>query len=207
MASTSSATPCCLLQHPLCRRRRHPTVTRPACSLPQAGQLVSERDVLGPDASPRSSRRPLEEALTALRKVRGCGCCGLVREVGKLGAAARWCNPTYPSWPSLAPQGTLLLKHGRHGKPKVHYFRVTACDTLLRWRSASGSLKQVGAACWAVGGWSTFCADLVVLLGCMQMCASTQQHTAAASLHTPLQLACPAGQAAQRGRGGGGAGD
>ena len=44
-------------------------------------------------------------------------------------------------------QGALLLKHGRHGKPKVHYFRVTACDTLLRWRSASGSLKQVGAAC------------------------------------------------------------
>ncbi|PRW61357.1 RCC1 BLIP-II [Chlorella sorokiniana] len=72
-----------------------------------AGQLVSEREALGPDASPRSSRRPLEEALTALRK------------------------------------GALLLKHGRHGKPKVHYFRVTACDTLLRWRSASGSLKQV----------------------------------------------------------------
>ena len=40
-------------------------------------------------------------------------------------------------------QGALLLKHGRHGKPKVHFFRVTACDSLLRWRSASGSVKQV----------------------------------------------------------------
>lgn len=40
----------------------------------QAGQLVSEREVLGSDASPRGSRRPLEEALTALRKVRGGGC-------------------------------------------------------------------------------------------------------------------------------------
>ena len=44
------------------------------------------------------------------------------------------------------PQGALLLKHGRHGRPKVHYFRVTGCDTLLRWRSASGSMKQVGAS-------------------------------------------------------------
>jgi hypothetical protein len=52
--------------------------------------------------------------------------------------------------PALAhkPQGALLLKHGRHGKPKVHFFRVSACDTLLKWRSASGSVKQVG-----VGGW------------------------------------------------------
>jgi hypothetical protein len=43
-------------------------------------------------------------------------------------------------------QGALLLKHGRHGKPKVHFFRVTSCDTLLRWRSASGSVKQVRLA-------------------------------------------------------------
>lgn len=42
-----------------------------------------------------------------------------------------------------ALQGALLLKHGRHGRPKVHFFRVTACDTLLRWRSAAGTLKQV----------------------------------------------------------------
>ncbi|KAL4459113.1 hypothetical protein ABPG75_013978 [Micractinium tetrahymenae] len=40
-------------------------------------------------------------------------------------------------------KGALLLKHGRHGKPKVHFFRLAACDTLLRWRGASGSVKQV----------------------------------------------------------------
>lgn len=40
-------------------------------------------------------------------------------------------------------QGALLLKHGRHGKPKVHFFRLASCDTLLRWRGASGSVKQV----------------------------------------------------------------
>lgn len=56
------------------------------------------------------------------------------------------------SCPPLRTQGALLLKHGRHGKPKVHYFRVTACDTLLRWRSAGGSLKQVRSRWAAVGG-------------------------------------------------------
>uniref|UniRef100_A0A1D1ZXM7 PH domain-containing protein n=1 Tax=Auxenochlorella protothecoides TaxID=3075 RepID=A0A1D1ZXM7_AUXPR len=40
-------------------------------------------------------------------------------------------------------KGTLLLKHGRHGRPKVHYFRLMGGDTLLRWRSASGSIKTV----------------------------------------------------------------
>lgn len=74
-----------------------------------AGQVVSEHEVCAPVSSPRGSGhlRPLEEALTALRK------------------------------------GALLLKHGRHGKPKVHFFRLSACDTLLRWRSASSSVKQV----------------------------------------------------------------
>ncbi|KAL4854190.1 PH [Chlorella vulgaris] len=70
-----------------------------------AGQVVSEADVS--QGLQHNGKRPLEEALTALRK------------------------------------GALLLKHGRHGKPKVHFFRVGGCDTLLRWRSASGSVKQV----------------------------------------------------------------
>ena len=46
----------------------------------------------------------------------------------------------------LPLQGALLLKHGRHGKPKVHFFRVCGADTQLKWRSASGSVKQVH--CW-----------------------------------------------------------
>eukprot|EP00887_Chlorella_sp_A99_P006935 scaffold2.g6935.t1 len=40
-------------------------------------------------------------------------------------------------------KGGLLLKHGRHGKPKVHYFRLAGGDTMLRWKSASGSVKSV----------------------------------------------------------------
>lgn len=40
-------------------------------------------------------------------------------------------------------QGALLLKHGRQGKPKIHFFRLTNCDTLLKWKSSSGSLRQV----------------------------------------------------------------
>ena len=73
---------------------------------------------------------------------------GLGRSVGLhcyLGAAAaQAAHQPRALRPYLPLQGALLLKHGRHGKPKVHYFRVTACDTLLRWRSAGGSLKQVG---------------------------------------------------------------
>ncbi len=101
--------------------------------------------MLGPDASPCGSRRPLEEALTALRKVRGSGqrwSYGVVLAAVHV-PVAPCAQLTSSGWSAL--QGALLLKHGRHGKPKVHYFRVTACDTLLRWRSASGSLKQVGA--------------------------------------------------------------
>ena len=55
--------------------------------------------------------------------------------------------PERPASPRCTPQGALLLKHGRHGRPKVHYFRVCSCDTLLRWRSAGGSLKQVKLRC------------------------------------------------------------
>lgn len=40
-------------------------------------------------------------------------------------------------------KGALLLKHGRQGKPKIHFFRLTNCDTLLKWKSSSGSLRQV----------------------------------------------------------------
>lgn len=55
-------------------------------------------------------------------------------------------------------QGTDLLKHGRLGKPKMHFFRLAESDSLLTWRSANGkprgiplaSVKQVtgcGALC------------------------------------------------------------
>ena len=33
------------------------------------------------------------------------------------------------------PQGTLLLKYGRHGQPKSHYFRLSSDDTELQWES------------------------------------------------------------------------
>ncbi|KAK9818108.1 hypothetical protein WJX72_007263 [[Myrmecia] bisecta] len=41
-------------------------------------------------------------------------------------------------------KGTDLMKHGRHGKPKVHYFRLSDNDTQLSWRSAAkGKLRSV----------------------------------------------------------------
>ena len=35
------------------------------------------------------------------------------------------------------------MKHGRHGKPKVHYFRLAENDTHLTWRSAKGNQRGV----------------------------------------------------------------
>ena len=40
-------------------------------------------------------------------------------------------------------QGEDLLKHGRHGRPKMHYFRLIDNDTRLSWRSAKGVLRSV----------------------------------------------------------------
>ena len=40
-------------------------------------------------------------------------------------------------------QGEDLLKHGRHGKPKMHYFRLVDQDARLSWRSAKGVIRTV----------------------------------------------------------------
>ena len=40
-------------------------------------------------------------------------------------------------------QGEDLLKHGRHGKPKMHLFRLVENDTRLTWRSAKGVNRSV----------------------------------------------------------------
>ena len=40
-------------------------------------------------------------------------------------------------------QGEDLLKHGRHGKPKMHYFRLVEGDARLSWRSAKGAIRTV----------------------------------------------------------------
>ncbi|KAL4516181.1 hypothetical protein Ndes2526A_g03620 [Nannochloris sp. 'desiccata'] len=40
-------------------------------------------------------------------------------------------------------KGSFLLKHGRQGRPKAHFFRLANCDNELRWRSASGAVKSV----------------------------------------------------------------
>lgn len=44
----------------------------------------------------------------------------------------------------------MLLKHGRQGKPKVHYFRLglasiggAALGLELRWKSSSGGIRSV----------------------------------------------------------------
>ncbi|CAL8464600.1 g4135 [Coccomyxa elongata] len=40
-------------------------------------------------------------------------------------------------------KGTDLLKHGRLGKPKMHFFRLADADTLLTWRSANGKPRGI----------------------------------------------------------------
>ena len=40
-------------------------------------------------------------------------------------------------------KGAVLLKHGRAGRPKIHYFKLIDADSSLSWRSSSGSLRCV----------------------------------------------------------------
>eukprot|EP00890_Picochlorum_soloecismus_P002946 jgi/Picsp_1/3652/NSC_06489-R1_ran gtpase binding len=40
-------------------------------------------------------------------------------------------------------KGSFLLKHGRQGKPKVHYFTLTADCTALSWTRVSGTTRQI----------------------------------------------------------------
>ena len=43
-------------------------------------------------------------------------------------------------------QGTDLLKHGRLGKPKMHFFRLAEADTQLMWRSSNGKQRSISLA-------------------------------------------------------------
>ena len=40
-------------------------------------------------------------------------------------------------------QGADLLKHGRQGRPKMHFFRVAEQDSVLTWRSANGKQRSI----------------------------------------------------------------
>jgi len=40
-------------------------------------------------------------------------------------------------------QGSNLWKHGRQGKPKVHYFHLTDADTRLTWMSKDTKNRSV----------------------------------------------------------------
>jgi len=68
-------------------------------------------------------------------------------------------------------QGTDLMKHGRHGKPKVHYFRLAESDTHLTWRSAKGN--QRGVVLTMVKQVCCHCAPLLQLAAhCLLCCHS-----------------------------------
>ena len=43
-------------------------------------------------------------------------------------------------------QGADLLKHGRLGKPKMHFFRLAEADTHLTWRSSNGKQRSIALA-------------------------------------------------------------
>lgn len=109
-----------------------------------------------------STRRPFEELLTALRKVipqcekaqtavarvrdlyKDCiSNTGSVSSVpaGQRGKRDVWIWGTCLS--VTCAQGADMMKHGRQGKPKMHYFRVADNDMQLTWRSAKGSQRSV----------------------------------------------------------------
>ena len=46
----------------------------------------------------------------------------------------------------LWSQGADLLKHGRLGKPKMHFFRLAEADTNLMWRSSNGKQRSITLA-------------------------------------------------------------
>ena len=48
--------------------------------------------------------------------------------------------------PHACMQGTDLLKHGRLGKPKMHFFRLAEADTQLMWRSSNGKQRSIPLA-------------------------------------------------------------
>ena len=54
--------------------------------------------------------------------------------------------PMHLARPVPRSQGAELLKHGRLGRPKVHYFRLAEGDAVLTWRSAHGKLRSIPLA-------------------------------------------------------------
>lgn len=101
-----------------------------------------------PDLPSSTPLLPLDECVTALRKV-GCPCVS-----GEGCVDLRSHNPPHMalacvcSWKITPPlvfcaQGAWLLKHGRYGKPKLHYFRLINHDSQLAWRSANGARRTV----------------------------------------------------------------
>ena len=73
-----------------------------------------------------SGRLSLPAPLACSRTPNQTPCCGMM-----------------PNQSMACLQGTDLMKHGRHGKPKVHYFRLAENDTHLTWRSAKGNQRGV----------------------------------------------------------------
>ena len=57
-------------------------------------------------------------------------------------------------------QGTDLLKHGRLGKPKMHFFRLADADTHLMWRSSNGKQRSIALASVFQVGVQGSCTDL-----------------------------------------------
>jgi alpha-tubulin suppressor-like RCC1 family protein len=52
-------------------------------------------------------------------------------------------NPPIQELFTALRKGSLILKHGRSGRPKTHFFRLISSDTALSWRSSTGSIRQV----------------------------------------------------------------
>ncbi len=103
------------------------------------------------------SQRSAEELLTALRKVQPL-LSPRLHSLGNLQQAAIAVLPAIRKVTLTLPcilvvqtdfiamallQGTDLLKHGRLGKPKMHFFRLADADTLLTWRSANGKPRGI----------------------------------------------------------------
>ena len=99
------------------------------------------------------------------------------------GRQAQCCMVHSPQKPGLLLQGADLMKHGRHGKPKVHYFRLSHNDTMLSWKSAKNkqrgvllkTVKQVGLCCCKRPSCKLYRACSVLLNNQKRMCALALQ--------------------------------